>query len=71
MVLSSTFAVSHNVPETKVLYEGAEDIATNVRARFLCRAEACVQCVAYRRVDWLFFVALGTLMRVWLPNSNR
>lgn len=31
VVLASTFAVSHNVPETKPLYEGAEEIAARVR----------------------------------------
>lgn len=31
VVLASTFAVSHNIPETKPLYEGAEPIAAPVR----------------------------------------
>lgn len=33
VVLASTFAVSHNVPETKPLYEGAEEIAARTDAR--------------------------------------
>jgi acyl-lipid (7-3)-desaturase (Delta-4 desaturase) len=32
VVLSATFAVSHNVPETKPMYEGAEPIAGPVRS---------------------------------------
>jgi hypothetical protein len=31
VVLASTFAVSHNIPETKPMFEGAEAIAAQVR----------------------------------------
>jgi acyl-lipid (7-3)-desaturase (Delta-4 desaturase) len=36
VVLASTFAVSHNVPETKPLYEGGEAIAAAVRTLHPC-----------------------------------
>jgi hypothetical protein len=36
LVLASTFAVSHNVPETKPLHEGGEEIAAAVRTLLLC-----------------------------------
>lgn len=32
VVLSATFAVSHNIPETKGSFEGADDVAEAVRA---------------------------------------
>jgi hypothetical protein len=47
VVLATTFAVSHNVPETKVLYPGAEAIAASVR--FLpCFFETCSPFVGLR-----------------------
>ena len=44
VVLAATFAVSHNVPETKPLHEGAEEIATAVRA---CRSIRMKMCLAF------------------------
>jgi hypothetical protein len=40
VVLSATFAVSHNIPETKGAFKGADEVAKAVRdsQRLLCRA---------------------------------
>ena len=43
VVLASTFAVSHNVPETKPLHEGAEEIAAAVRTHLTIVVQTCFQ----------------------------
>lgn len=45
VVLASTFAVSHNVPETKPLYEGAEMIAEPVRGPWSVNLKCHDSCV--------------------------